>query len=58
MTNKLHKTTDIDFGLIREVETTTATVHDSQNRPHKTGRSRLSLPWIFRCALAKDITPP
>jgi IS5 family transposase len=27
---KLHQTTDIDFCLIREIETTTASVHDSQ----------------------------
>jgi transposase, IS5 family len=27
---KLHQKTDIDYGLIREIETTTAKVHDSQ----------------------------
>ena len=27
---KLHQKTDIDYGLIREIETTTASVHDSQ----------------------------
>jgi IS5 family transposase len=27
---KLHQKTDIDYGLIREIETTTASLHDSQ----------------------------
>jgi len=34
---KLHTKTDIDYGLIRKMETTPANVHDSQNRP-KQGR--------------------
>jgi len=29
---KLHSKEDIDYGLIREIETTTASVHDSQSR--------------------------
>ena len=27
---KLHQKTDIDYGLMREIETTTASLHDSQ----------------------------
>ncbi len=34
---KLHVKTDIDHGLIRELETTTANVHDSQIDLSKTG---------------------
>lgn len=54
---KLHQKTDLDYGLIREIETTTAKVHDSQVDLSVTGEVVLRDRGYFGvCAEGEDFT--
>ena len=54
---KLHSKMDIDYGLIREIETTPASIHDSQIDLTKPGEVTYRDRGYFG-ALAKATTPP
>ncbi len=54
---KLHQKNDIDYGLIREIETTTAKVHDSQVDLSVEGEVVLRDRAISACELKVMILP-